>query len=143
MFIKSTLIAAIACITLPAMADEVWSTNIGDVIYEADLESGEAVLSYPATDTEERGQVFIDGLAGKYTERGAFSGVWIEGDREEGDGCDVSIVDPSTGMAHNNWGRVDMIFTKPDFPGGFVLMRGDCFEEPDTYLIGTPVTALD
>ncbi|MGH1420844.1 MAG: hypothetical protein ACRBEQ_03430 [Hyphomonas sp.] len=143
MFIRSALIAALGSIALPAMADEVWSTNIGDVIYEADLETGEAVLSYPATDTEARGQVFIDGLAGNYTQRGAFSGIWIEADQTEGEGCDVSVADPSTGIAHNNWGRIEMIFTKPDFPGGFVMIRGNCFEEPSSYLIGTPVTAMD
>ncbi|MEL6860176.1 MAG: hypothetical protein AAFO74_17475, partial [Pseudomonadota bacterium] len=46
-----------------AHADEVWSTNIGDVIYETDLDNGMAVLSYP-TEGEVRGLAYLAGLAG-------------------------------------------------------------------------------
>lgn len=126
---------------LPAAADEVWSTEIGDVVYERDLDNGMAVLSYPTTfdETTPRGFAYLNGMAGVYTGRLSFDGIWIE--TGEGQQCPVAISNPETGEPEYNWGRVELIFTKPDFPGGFVARRGYCFEEPSENLIGTPVTA--
>lgn len=131
--------AICAVFAAPVIADEAWSSEIGDIIYERDLESGEAVLSYPFGEGDARGFAYVEGLAGKYEGRGAFTGVWIESDITEGEACNVSIADPETGEARNNWGRLDIVFTEPDFPGGFVAMRGDCFEEPGSYLVAKPV----
>lgn len=137
------IIAAAACtlISAASFADEVWTTPIGDVVYEKDLETGEAVLSYPAGDDDTRGLAYINELAGEYTGRGAYSGIWIEDNIIDGEACNISLADPETGQARNNWGRVDLIFTKADFPGGWVAIRGTCFEQPADYLIGKPVTA--
>ena len=152
----TVLVAGLAFAGMAA-ADEVWTTQIGDVIYETELPQQKiAVLSYPLSDgdalpvdndAEEgidpapRGRVYIYDLAGVYTGRGAFTGVWIEpeGTRDESDLCDTAIVNPETGATVYNWGRVDLVFTEPDFPGGWVAMRGDCFDHPDQYLIGKPV----
>lgn len=139
-------IPAIAVLTLtllaaPAFADEVWTTPIGDVVYVKDLATGEAILSYPADDTGQLGYAYIDGLAGNYTTRGAYTGIWIENDIVAGEACNVSIADPETGQPRNNWGRVELIFTEPDYPGGFVAIRGDCFDEPSDHLIAKPVVA--
>lgn len=122
-----------------AQADEVWSTEIGDVIYETDLDNGMAVLSYP-TDGEVRGLAYVAGLAGQYVGRTAYEGVWMEPATTEGT-CDVEIAAPQTGEISNNWGRVEIIFVDPDFPGTFVAIRGDCFDEPDAMLVARPVTA--
>ncbi|MEH6410481.1 MAG: hypothetical protein V7741_08145 [Hyphomonas sp.] len=132
--------AALAC-TGTALADEVWTSQIGDVINERELPSGEAVLSYPAADGEARGLAYIEGLAQQYEGRGAFEGVWIEDDLPPESACSVSIADPETGAARNNWGRIELVFTEPDFPGGWVAIRGDCFNQPDSYLIGKPLIA--
>lgn len=129
-----------AAMTGGAQADEVWSTEIGNVIYEADLENGMAVLSYP-TDSEVRGLAYVAGLAGEYEGRTAYQGVWMEPATEEGT-CDVEIAAPETGEISNNWGRVEVIFVDPDFPGTFVAVRGDCFDEPDAMLVARPVTAI-
>lgn len=131
--------AALACAG-PVLADEVWTSQIGDVIYERELPTGEAVLSYPAADTERRGLAYIAGLAQQYEGRGAFEGVWIEDDLPRSDACSVSISDPETGAARNNWGRLELVFTEPDYPAGWVAIRGDCFNQPDSYLIGKPRT---
>ena len=142
--IKKFLTAAIVLGAMTAtgvQADEVWSTEIGDVIYEADLDNGMAVLSYP-TESEVRGLAYIAGLAGEYTGRTAYEGVWMEPASEEGV-CDVEIAAPITGEVSNNWGRVQVIFVDPDFPGSFVALRGDCFDEPDAMLVARPVTAFD
>ena len=119
-------LAGMGLATLNAAADEVWSTPIGDVVYEADTPEGWAVWSYPGLDA--RGTVYLKDLAGVYEERGAYAGIW------------VAITNPVTGEAHYNWGRVDLVFTEPDFPGGWVALRGNCFNQPSDYLIGKPVT---
>lgn len=122
-----------------AQADEVWSTEIGDVIYEADLENGMAVLSYP-TDGDVRGLAYVAGLAGEYTGRTAYEGVWMEPASEEGV-CDVEIAAPETGEISNNWGRIQVVFVDQDYPGTFVALRGECFDDPDAMLVARPVTA--
>ncbi|MDX1292662.1 MAG: hypothetical protein R3265_07620 [Hyphomonas sp.] len=124
---------------LSASADEVWSTPIGDVIYEADIADGWAVWSYPGQ--TERGTVYLKDLAGVYEGRGAYAGIWVEPEGPDIEPCDVAVTDPATGQAHYNWGRVDIVFTEPDFPGGWVALRGNCFNDPSDYLIGKPVTA--
>lgn len=123
-----------------AFADEVWSTEIGDVIYEIDLENGMAVLSYP-TDGEDRGRAYLSGLAGVYTDRTGYEGIWIEAP-SEGDLCDVAMVAPDSGETSSNWGRVRLVFVDPDFPSTFVAMRGNCFDEPTEMLVARPVTAF-
>ncbi len=131
---------AVAACAAPALADEVWTTVIGDVVYERELPTGEAVLSYPVDDGTASGLAYIEGLAQTYEGRGAFSGVWIEDDLPPADGCNVSISDPESGAPRNNWGRLELVFTEPDFPGGWVAIRGDCFNQPESYLVGKPVT---
>ena len=141
---KSNLLLAAAIVFAgSALADEVWTTQIGDVVYERDLPTGEAVLSYPAGDMDARGLAYIEGLAQTYEGRGAFEGIWIEDDLPPADACSVSISDPETGAARNNWGRLELVFTEPDFPGGWVAIRGDCFNQPDSYLVGKPIVAED
>lgn len=134
-------VLASAAIAGVAWSDEVWSTDIGDVIYEADLENGMAVLSYP-TDGAFRGYAYVAGLAGEFTGRTGYEGLWIETHSETGL-CDVAMVAPDTGEASNNWGRVRVVFVDPDFPSTFVALRGDCFEEPSEMLVARPRTAFD
>ena len=135
-----TAFTLLAFTAAPALADEVWSTDIGEVIYEADLANGMAVLSYP-TDGEIRGLAYVAGLAGEYAGRTGYEGVWMEPASEAGI-CDVEIAAPETGEISNNWGRIKVIFVDPDFPGSFVALRGDCFEEPSQMLVARPVTAF-
>lgn len=138
--IIASVAMSVGAMTGLASADEVWSTEIGNVIYETDLDNGMAVLSYP-TDGEVRGLAYVAGLAGEYTGRTAYDGVWMEPATEQGT-CDVEIAAPETGEISNNWGRVRVIFVDPDFPGSFVAIRGDCFDDPDAMLVARPVTAL-
>ena len=139
-----TILAALAFAGVSAasiaVADEVWSTEIGDVVYEIDLENGMAVLSYP-TDGEARGRAYLSGLAGVYTGRTGYEGIWIE-EQSEGELCDIAMVAPDSGESSMNWGRVRVVFVDPDFPSTFVAMRGDCFDEPSEMLVARPVTAF-
>ncbi len=150
-----TALAGALLLAGTAIADEVWSTPIGDVVYETDLpEQGIAVWSYPLdqgaiievdNDAEEgidpapNGRAFIYNLAGVYEGRGAYTGVWIEPEENTSELCDTAIVNPLTGDEARNWGRIDLIFTEPDFPGGWVAIRGDCFGNPDQFLLGKPI----
>ncbi|MEM7640626.1 MAG: hypothetical protein AAF269_16345 [Pseudomonadota bacterium] len=138
MIASVTGIAALGLVA--AQADEVWSTDIGDVIYETDLSNGMAVLSYP-TDGEVRGLAYVAGLAGEYTGRTGYDGIWMEPASEDGL-CDIEIAAPETGEISNNWGRIEVIFVDPDFPGTFIAIRGNCFDEPDAMLVARPVTAI-
>ncbi len=136
-----TLVAGAGAIAicLGAMADEVWSTPGGDVVYEKDL--GEvAVLSYPLDQDELRGHAFISGLGGNYDDRGHFTGYWSEPEIEEDGLCPMAIVD-GNGLTTRNWGRVTMTFLDTGFPSSWVAVRGHCFEEPSQHLVGNPVVA--
>ena len=130
--------AAALVMCLGAVADEVWSTVIGDVIYEKDI-GDTAVLSYPMDYPDTRGHVFIKGLGGNYDNRGHFSGYWSEPQMEE-PLCDVTIID-GNGLETTNWGRVSITFLDSGFPSGWVALRGNCFGEPVDHLVGNPVVA--
>lgn len=143
---KRTLIAALLASTLalPVMADEVWSTVYGDIIYESDLDNGMAVLSYPVEEDDPdspRGEMFVAELAGNYEDRSTHDGIWIEPSTDGGWQCDVAIAHPVTGEPAWNWGRLEVIFLTPAFPSGFVVRGGTCFDEiePDA-IIAEPVT---
>jgi len=134
--------AAIALASATAHADEVWSTEIGEVIYERDLDNGMAVLSYPmGYDDGMRGEAFIMGLAGVYEGRGRYDGIWVQAQMPDEPGlCPVAIAHPETGEPMYNWGRVELIFVNARFPAQWVAQRGDCFDTPSDVLIGMPVT---
>lgn len=137
-FLFAALLAATT--SAPAMADEVWSTSIGEVIYDHETDAGQAVLTYPIEGADVLGIGYIDGLAGVFEGRSAYRGIWIEPDGTGSPACDYAITDPETGEPRQTWGRVEMIFTEPDFPSGWVIKRGYCFGDLDQVLIGKPVT---
>ena len=134
----AVILGTILAISGQAQADEVWTTPVGEVVYEADLETGEAVLSFPG-ETGERLLGIFPGLAGVSEDRGFFAGVWSDPAGSEGGLCPGAMVDPINGGTTYTWGRMDIIFTKPDFPGGFVVMKGTCFDQATDYLIAEPV----
>ncbi|MEM9738578.1 MAG: hypothetical protein AAF829_01825 [Pseudomonadota bacterium] len=141
MFKTATALAAFVIAGTPAFADEVWSSEIGDIIYESDLYNGQAVLSYPLPDDGEegvRGLAFVDDLALNYDNRSVHGGIWIE--PETGDqGCATAVLDPTTNQPSTNWGRIELIFLTNAFPSGFVVKRGSCFEEPSNVLVAKPI----
>ncbi|MEL6955534.1 MAG: hypothetical protein AAFO88_02715 [Pseudomonadota bacterium] len=137
-----TLACAAFALTLaaaPALADEVWSSDIGDVIYEDDLYNGQAVLSYPLPDGETRGLAFVDDLALNYDNRSVHGGIWIEPEVTGEPTCATAVLDPTTNQPVTNWGRIEVIFLTSAFPSGFVVKRGNCFEEPWDVLVAKPI----
>lgn len=113
-----------------AMADEVWSTEENDVVYQEDR-NNTAIWNYG------NGTIFIQGLGGVVSDRGSYHGYWVQESsslrcdtyREGGDG------EPSY-----HWGRFEITFLDPDFPSRWQAKFGLCDNEPKRALNGTPKT---
>ncbi|MEM9939060.1 MAG: hypothetical protein AAF768_09455 [Pseudomonadota bacterium] len=129
-------ITALSFLTVPAVADEMWSTEIGVVLYEVDLPNGDAVWSYPLENTEWRGTAVLVDFAGSYNDRTTYTGYWIEPASADGvSGCSAEMRDPFAEGTSDVWGRLIVSFIEP---GTWVALRGDCFDEPEAMLVGTP-----
>lgn len=128
----------IALLLLPSdvMADEVWDTSSGQVIYEAD-EGDVAILSYD-TGGAERGYLYFPGLGGNFEDRGVFNGYWIA-PGGGGESCGATLTGVND-VASTYWGRAMIVFHESGFPSGWTLMTGPCFAEPAAPVVGTPVT---
>jgi hypothetical protein len=131
-FTAALAIAALVCGA--SYADETWTTEIGTVVYESDLENGQAVWSYPVEGSQWRGKAFLVGLASEYTGRTGYTGYWMEAGSADGQsGCEVEVRDPETDGTSDVWGRIKLAFVDD---GTWVALRGDCFEEPTEMLVG-------
>ena len=114
-----------------ALADEVWTTEEYDVIYQEDR-NRTAIWSYG-----DNGLVFIDGLAGVYTDRGSYTGYWVQDSSSLR--CDT-YREGADGEPAYHWGRFEITFIDPDFPSRWQANIGLCDLEPTIGLNGTPVT---
>ena len=121
---KTVFATALALIASPLMADEYWETELGRIIYEADVED-QAILSFP-TDSGVPLMTYFPGLAGNYQYRNVHHGIWIMPGKGD---CPTEMtgIDGTTG---SNWGRVVIGFDKPEFPTGFTALFGRCMDEP-------------
>ncbi|EKU97557.1 hypothetical protein Lepto7375DRAFT_6756 [Leptolyngbya sp. PCC 7375] len=117
-----------------AIADEKWSTEEYDVIYQ-DERNRTAIWTYG----DGFGTVFIDGLAGVYTDRGSYSGYWVQ--ESSSLRCDTFRED-TNGEPTYFWGGFEITFIDPDFPSRWEAMIGLCDLEPTISLTGTPITPL-
>ena len=116
-----TCLALICALPAIAAADEVWNSDMGEIVYLAD-ENGAAILSFTNVDAYPA-ELVIPGLAGNYDSRGVHEGYWIG----TGSGwCDSFMARPG-GEASTNWGRALVSFDLPSFPTSFTLTLGDCF----------------
>ncbi|MGF1514355.1 MAG: hypothetical protein ACFB5Z_11760 [Elainellaceae cyanobacterium] len=127
------LLTLLACITAPqrARADEVWSTEEYDVVYLEDRDRT-AVWSYG-----EDGLIFIDGLAGVYTDRGSYSGYWVQDTSSLR--CDT-YREGRDGEPTYHWGRFEITFIDADFPSRWYANIGLCDLDPAIHLDGEPNT---
>ena len=121
----------------PAMADEVWSTEEYDVVYQEDR-GQTAVWTYGAEETQ--GTIFIDGLAGVYEDRGTYTGYWVQPTSSRR--CDT-FREGADGKPTYHWGRFEIEFIDSDFPSRWQAKFGLCDGEPRITLNGTPMTAVD
>ncbi|SLN22190.1 hypothetical protein [Roseisalinus antarcticus] len=120
--------AALSGFPLAVLADEVWYTMDGEMVYETDLEPY-ALISAPWDGDEV--MLYVDELAFNYDARGVHGGFWIGPAARQS--CDVAISAPD-GRASYHWGRIQVTFDQPSFPTGFTVLMGSCFDEPDMIL---------
>jgi hypothetical protein len=123
------LTAFIYLLPFSLLADEVWTTELGDVVYERETD-GMAVLSVPLNEVQ--GLIYLPGLAGNYDDRSAHKGFWIS---DEVGPCRTQMQSPE-GLMSDSWGRVEIFFDNPAFPTGWTMQLGSCFADPDVTLRG-------
>lgn len=130
------LLAAAVALAVPsaAFADEIWTSDSGDVVYESEVD-GTAIFSY-GTDPSNRGYLYFPGLAGNYDNRSSHYGYWIS----PGQGSCLAPLTGADGFSSTNWGSLIIIFHKKAFPTGWTLMSGSCFGPLENTLVGTPKT---
>ncbi|MEM6598178.1 MAG: hypothetical protein AAF810_19630 [Cyanobacteria bacterium P01_D01_bin.36] len=121
----------------PAVADEVWTTEEYDVTYLEDRDRT-AIWTY-GTEKATVGTIFIDGLAGVFTDRGSYGGYWVQ--ESSSRRCDTFREDINGDRAYY-WGRFDITFIDPDFPSRWEASFGLCDGETPITLTGTPVSLL-
>jgi hypothetical protein len=122
--------------SMSAKADEVWSSEYGDVIYETDID-GWAVWSFgPSGGGAGYGRIYIEGLAGIYSGRGSYSGYWMFYDSPETP-CPAPRTDIE-GRSSQNHGPFLITFLDPDFPSRWTAQWGACDGAADQPWNGTP-----
>ena len=127
------MVTLLTCIVTSqrALADEAWTTQEYDVVYEEDR-GNTAIWSYGND-----GTIFIDGLAGVYSDRGSYSGYWVQ--KSSSLQCDT-YREGADGKPTYYWGQFEITFIDPDFPSRWYANIGLCDREPGLHLDGTPVT---
>lgn len=135
----TAMIAGALTLAGVAFADEVWTSDAGNIVYETELEEGKIVV-FGADGMK----MYISGLAGQYSDRGTYTGIWVLEDQAlDQPGCEFDIVRPGTDEQVSFWGTLEITFIDPDFPGTWIAYLGECFSPDGQTLIGRPVTATE
>ncbi|MCL2925200.1 MAG: hypothetical protein MGF17_11455 [Trichodesmium sp. MAG_R04] len=113
-----------------AYGDEMWKTEEYKVIYLKDRERT-AVWDYG----DGLGYIFIDGLGGKFKNRGSYNGYWVQ--KSSSRRCDT-YREGMNGKPSYYWGRFEIKFIDPDFPSRWQAKFGLCDQNPEIILNGTP-----
>jgi hypothetical protein len=123
---KKTAAALLALLCAgPALADEMWSSDQGEIVYERDV--GEiAVFSFPFAPG--RAEMYVENLIGNFDRRGIHEGYWIAPGSDGN--CSASLTGPD-GIQSTHWGRFTLRFDSRASPAGFVANMGECFNAPD------------
>jgi hypothetical protein len=121
---RKTLLSYLAflatiAITSPAIADEVWSSDYGNVIYQVDR-GKTAIWSYGDS---ARGSIFIDGLAGKFNARDNYYGYWSQS--KSSVRCDT-FREGRDGKPTYYWGSFRVQFLEAEFPSRWSATFGYC-----------------
>ncbi|MGF1524033.1 MAG: hypothetical protein ACFBSF_17080 [Leptolyngbyaceae cyanobacterium] len=128
------VLGLLTCALMPqkVAADEVWTTEEYDVVYLEDRNET-AVWSYG----DDRGLIFIDGLGGVFSDRGSYTGYWVQ--ETSSMRCDT-YREGANGEPSYHWGRFEITFIDADFPSRWHAHFGLCDRETTIFLNGTPVT---
>jgi hypothetical protein len=130
--------ACVALLATAASADESWTSSIGDIIYEAEID-GVAIFTYPAPNVEGGvGRLYFPGLAGNYENRGSHTGYWIApGDA----GACPATLTGADGVASKDFGSLLIVFHEPGYPTGWTLVSGTCFGPLVDNIVAAPKVA--
>ncbi len=124
---------AVLALAAPALADEVWSSTTGEIVYLAD-EYGSAILSFNDTDGSPA-ELIIPELAGNFTDRSMHYAYWVgDSDLE----CAVGMGRPG-GQTSLSWGTAVIAFDDPGFPTAFTVLLGDCDDDYDRMIRAEPI----
>jgi hypothetical protein len=115
-----------------SLADEVWNSTYGKVVYEADIGST-ALWSYNNQGT--LGLIYINDLAGVYTDRGSYKGYWIQESSEVKCKTQRMMKDKPTFY----WGKVHIRFLDPSFPSRWQAKWSYCDKVPREDWQGIPI----
>lgn len=118
-FLSNLTFLAIVVTTSPAIADEVWSSDYGNVIYQADR-GKTAIWTYGDS---ARGSIFIDGLAGKFNGRDTYYGYWSQSKSKIK--CET-FREGRDGKATYYWGSFRIQFLEREFPSRWSATFGYC-----------------
>ena len=133
-----SLLAAALLIGAPhiALADEVWSSDqYGEIIYGNNV-GDTAVLTMAGSHPGSTIHLYLPGLAGNISTRGSFIGYWIETAPGECASEKTGVDEVSS----DAWGKLEVVFEKPDFPSGFTMRLGSCDSDFTDEAWAAPVT---
>lgn len=112
-----------------AVADEVWNTNTGRIVY-ADEIGPTAVFSYGSA--EDPGVIYILGLAKVYQGRGTYDGYWAKNKAK----VECKTERPGIyGKMTKYWGRMEIKFLDANFPSRWEGTWSYCDGEPEAVKI--------
>lgn len=126
------IVSVMAMAAAPVLADEMWDTSMGRMIWETDIgETAVLLLNGP------EGQVlraFVPGLARDVAGgRGLYRGYWTASGGEEP--CEAQLIDPM-GSKTYYWGTFTMTFVADAFPSDWAGVSGSCFYPQETAISG-------
>lgn len=132
-FLTILTLLTIASASQKALADEMWSTEEYDVVYQ-DERNRTAIWTYGEED-KVLGTIFIDGLAGVYQGRGSYTGYWVQ--ESSSLRCDT-FREGADGKPTYHWGRFEITFIDPNFPSRWRAKFGLCDRSTSITLNGKP-----
>ena len=119
-----------------AQADEVWETQGGFAVYEADVGTT-AVLRVQAEDLGEV-YVYIPGLGGMWGERRQQSYDAYFVGAAPGGPCEAAL--RATDERESRlWGEARVVLTEPGFPTGLFVLLHPCDGREEIFVFGKPV----
>jgi hypothetical protein len=123
-FLGNIILLALAG-TTPAIADEVWSTDYGTVIYQEDR-GKTAIWTYGDSSN---GSLFIEGVAGQFKSRGTYYGYWSQSTSKVR--CET-YREGRDGKSTHYWGNFRVQFLDPEFPSRWSAIFGYCNQPPNS-----------
>ena len=132
-------IVGLLCFALPVsvIADEVWNSTRGKVVYESDV-AATAIWSYRSQYYV--GLIHIAGLAGIYSNRDTYEAYWVQNHSEKR--CET-VRPTQNGEVSHYWGRIHITFIDKEFPFNWEAKWSYCNNPMEkTLWKGEPITSL-